>query len=382
MQRTLFEPDHDVFRQTFRQFLAREVVPNYEQWERDRIVPRAAWLAAGEQGFLCMDVPDRYGGAGVDDFRFKAVITEEIARANVAGYFIGLHTDIVVPYLLKYGNDEQKARWLPKAVTGESITAIAMSEPAAGSDLQGIQTTAVRRSDHYILNGQKTFISNGILADLVVVVAKTDPAAGYKGISLLVVERGMPGFERGRNLDKIGLHAQDTAELYFRDVAVPVENLLGREGDGFVFLMEALPTERLMIAIAGVATAEAALTTTVQYCREREAFGQKIGNFQHTRFELAEMKTAIEVSRAFVDRCIAEETAGTLTTDTASMAKWWVSDMAYRVTDRCLQLHGGYGYMREYGIARMYSDSRVAMIYGGSNEIMKEIIGRQMLKGD
>ena len=382
MRRTLYDADHDTFRESFRAFLTREVVPHYEQWERDRIVPREAWLAAGEQGFLCLDVPERYGGAGVDDFRYKAVITEEIANANVGGYFIGLHTDIVVPYLLKFGNAEQKARWLPDAVAGSSITAIAMSEPAAGSDLQGIQTTAVRRGDHYILNGQKTFISNGILADLVVVVTKTDPTAGYKGISLFVVERGMPGFERGRNLDKIGLHAQDTAELYFRDVAVPAANLLGSEGQGFVFLMQQLPTERLMIAIGAVATAAAAIATTVRYCREREAFGKKIGDFQHTRFELAEMRTMVEVTRAFVDRCIEEEVAGTLTTDTASMAKWWASDMAYRVTDRCLQLHGGYGYMREYPIARMYADARVAMIYGGSNEIMKEIIGRQMLKGD
>jgi len=327
-----------------------------------------------------MDVPEEYGGTGVTDFRYNTVISEELARAAVGGVIFPLHTDIVVPYLTRYGTPEQKRRWLPAAVRGNCITAIAMSEPAAGSDLQGIRTTARRQGDAYLLNGQKTFISNGLLSDLVIVVAKTDPDAGHRGISLLVVERGMPGFERGRNLEKIGLHAQDTAELFFRDVPVPVANLLGEEGMGFVYLMSQLPTERLSIAVGAVAGAEAALELTRRYCREREAFGQRLGEFQHVRFELAEMQTEVAVGRAFVDQCIGEQVARTLTTEAASMAKWWATDMSYRIADRCLQLHGGYGYMREYPIARLYADARVAMIYGGSNEIMKEIIGRGMLR--
>jgi alkylation response protein AidB-like acyl-CoA dehydrogenase len=376
------EPEHEEFRKSFRAFVDREIVPHHDEWERNRIVPRALWEAAGSQGFLCFDVPEEYGGLGIDDFRYNAVISEELARANTPAPMFALHSDIVVPYLLRAATNEQKRRWLPGAVRGTSITAIAMSEPAAGSDLQGVRTTAVRQGDHYVLNGQKTFISCGILADLVIVVAKTDPSKGHKGISLLVVERGMEGFERGRQLEKIGLHGQDTAELFFRDVKVPVANLLGEEGKGFVYLMENLPIERLCIAIGAIASAEAAIEWAVQYCREREAFGQKIGQFQRTRFELAEMHTEVTIGRTFVDRCIEEVNQKTLTTETASMAKWWTSDLCHRVTDRCLQLFGGYGYMREYPIARAFVDSRVAMIYGGTNEIMKEIIGRRLLAGD
>jgi alkylation response protein AidB-like acyl-CoA dehydrogenase len=376
------EPEHEEFRKTFRAFVDREIAPHHDEWERQRMVPRELWEAAGAQGFLCLDVPEEYGGPGVTDFRYNAVISEELARANTPGPMFPLHTDIVVPYLLRCASDEQKRRWLPGAVTGRLITAIAMSEPAAGSDLQGIQTTAVRRGDRYLLNGQKTFISCGIVSDLVIVVARTDPAAGHRGISLLVVERGMPGFERGRKLDKIGLHAQDTAELFFHDVEVPAANLLGEEGKGFVYLMQNLPVERLCIAIGAVAAAEAAVEWAVRYCREREAFGRKIADFQHTRFELAEMHTEVTVARQFVDRCIEELNERALTTETASMAKWWTTDLCHRVTDRCLQLFGGYGYMREYPIARAFVDSRVSMIYGGTNEIMKEIIGRRLLGDD
>jgi len=346
------------------------------------MVSRDVWTEAGALGLLCMDVPEEYGGSGVTDFRYNAIVTEELAEAGLSGVGFPLHTDIVVPYLTKHASEELKRRWLPRAVSGECITAIAMSEPAAGSDLQGIQATAVASGDHYLLNGQKTFISNGLQADLVVVVARTDPSAGHKGISLLVVERSMPGFERGRNLEKIGQHAQDTAELFFRDVRVPRSHLLGEEGRGFRYLMEALPVERLTIAVGAVAQADAALRTTVAHCRERRAFGRALAELQHVRFELAEMRTEIDLGRTFVDRAIEEQNRGALDTETASEAKWWTTDMCSRVTDRCLQLFGGYGYMVEYPIARHFVDSRVARIYGGSNEIMKEIIGRTVVAGD
>ncbi len=381
MPRRLFESEHESFRDSFRAFLAREVVPHHSDWEKARMVSRQAWTAAGSQGFLCLDVPEEFGGSGVTDFRYNLIITEELARAGVAGVGYPLHTDIVVPYLTKLGSPEQKRRWLPGAVSGEIITAIAMSEPAAGSDLQGIQTTAIRQGDHYVVNGQKTFISNGILSDLVIVVARTNPAAGHKGISLLVVERGMAGFERGRNLEKIGQHAQDTAELFFRDVRVPVANLLGEEGKGFGYLMHNLPVERLTIAAGSVASAEAAVQLTRDYCCEREAFGGKLAALQHVRFELAEMQTETQVGRSFVDDCVVDLNQGVLTTEKASMAKWWCTEMAQRVADKGLQLFGGYGYMQEYPISRIYTDNRVAMIYGGSNEIMKEIIGRKLVAG-
>lgn len=382
MKRRIFEPEHDAFRASFRSFLEREIVPHYPEWDRNRMVGREAWTKAGAQGFLCLDVPEEYGGSGVADFRYNLIITEELARAQLPGVGYPLHTDIVVPYITRYGTADQKRRWLPKAVTGETITAIAMSEPAAGSDLKGIRTVAERQGDHFVLNGQKTFISNGISNDLVVVVARTNPAAGSKGISLIVVERDTPGYERGRNLEKIGQHAQDTAELFFRDAKVPVDNLLGEEGKGFGYLMANLPVERLAIAAGAVASAEASLAMAVAYTREREAFGGKLSALQHVRFELAEMETEVTLGRTFVDRCVVELNEGELTTEVASMAKWWTTEMAQRVADRSLQLFGGYGYMIEYPISKAFVDARVAMIYGGSNEIMKEIIGRRLVSGD
>ncbi|WP_405058329.1 acyl-CoA dehydrogenase family protein [Kribbella sp. NBC_01505] len=378
MERQLFDADHDAFRETVRAFCDKEIVPHHASWEEAGIVPRELWTAAGETGLLGFMVPEEYGGGGVRDFRFNAVLLEETARAHASGVGFSLHTDIVSAYLLDYANDEQKARWLPGFSSGETITGIAMSEPGAGSDLQGIQTTARRDGDHYVLNGQKTFISNGILADLVIVVAKTDPDAGAQGISLIVVERGMPGFERGRNLDKIGLKAQDTAELFFDDVRVPVANLLGEEGQGFVYLMQKLPQERLAIAVIAVAACENVLDETLRYVKERTAFGRPIGSFQNSRFVLAELATEIQIARVFVDRCITELNAGTLTVAEAAMAKWWTTELQKKVVDRCLQLYGGYGFMTEYPIAKAYLDTRVQTIYGGTTEIMKEIIGRTM----
>jgi len=380
MKRTLFTEEHRLFRDAFRHFVEKAVVPYYEQWEKDGIVSREMWLKAGQQGFLGMSVPEEYGGAGIDDFSYSAIIAEETSRAGVvsAGMVIGLHNDIILPYFLAYSNEEQKRRWLPGMCAGELITAIAMTEPDTGSDLAAICTTAERRGDYYVLNGQKTFISNGIIGDVVIVVAKTDPAMRHKGISLLVVERGMEGFKRGRKLEKVGLKAQDTAELSFEDVKVPVTNLLGEEGNGFYYLMRQLAKERLSVGITAVAACETALEITLEYCKERTAFGQPIGSFQNSRFKLAEMKTEIEIARVFVDRCIEELNAGDLTPETAAMAKWWTSDLQKRVVDECVQLHGGYGYMLEYPIARAYLDARVQSIYAGTNEIMKEIIGRSM----
>lgn len=376
MKRSIFAPEHALFRASFRAFVEREIVPFHEQWERDGAVPRELWRKAGRQGFLAMNVPEQQGGAGEHDYRYNMIIGEELARVGASGPGFTLHSDVVLPYLLRYGSTEQQARWLPRMVAGECIGAIAMTEPGTGSDLAGVRTTAVRNGDSYILNGQKTFITNGMLADLVVVVAKTNPELGHRGISLLVVERGTPGFERGRKLEKIGLRAQDTAELFFHDVCVPVADRLGAEGQGFTYLMQQLPQERLAIAVWSVAAAEAALEWTVAYCRQREAFGQPIGSFQHIRFTLAELKTEIQIGRTFVDQCVLALNQGQLSTETASMAKWWCSELQKRVIDECLQLHGGYGYMLEYPIARAYLDARVQTIYGGTTEIMKEIISR------
>jgi alkylation response protein AidB-like acyl-CoA dehydrogenase len=378
VERQLFDADHDAFRETVRAFCDKEIVPHHDAWEEAGIVPRELWTAAGQTGLLGFMVPEEYGGGGVRDFRFNAVLLEEAARAHASGVGFSLHTDIVSAYLLDYANDEQKARWLPGFCSGETITAIAMSEPGAGSDLQGIQTTARRDGDHYVLNGQKTFISNGILADLVIVVAKTDPDAGAQGISLIVVERGMDGFDRGRNLDKIGLKAQDTAELFFDNVRVPATNLLGEEGQGFAYLMQKLPQERLAIAVIAVAACENVLDETLRYVKERTAFGRPIGSFQNSRFVLAELATEIQIARVFVDRCVTELNAGTLTVAEAAMAKWWTTELQKKVVDRCLQLYGGYGFMTEYPIAKAYLDTRVQTIYGGTTEIMKEIIGRTM----
>jgi acyl-CoA dehydrogenase len=378
VRRPLLEAEHEAFRSTVRTFVEKEVLPHHAQWEADGIVPRELWTRAGTQGLLCFDVPEEYGGAGVDDFRYNMVMAEELTRAGASGPGFPVHTDIIVPYLTGLGTDEQKRRWLPGCASGETITAIAMTEPGAGSDLQGIRTTAVDKGDHYVLNGSKTFISNGILADLVIVVARTDAEAGHKGISLLVVERGMAGFERGRNLDKMGLKAQDTAELFFDDVQVPKENLLGEEGSGFVSLMTNLPQERLSIATMAAAACEAVLDMCLAYAKEREAFGRPIGKFQHNRFLVAEMATEARVARVFVDDCVRLHNAGQLDTSLAAMAKWWTTELQTRLVDRAVQLHGGYGYMNEYPVARAFVDSRIQTIYGGTTEIQKEIIGRSL----
>jgi len=374
----LYTSEHEDFRKTARTFFEREVTPHHEQWEHDGIVPRELWLRAGEAGLLCFDVPEEYGGPGVEDFRYNVILSEEQTRAGVSGPGFSVHSDIIVPYLTSLANDEQKKRWLPGCVSGEIITAIAMTEPGAGSDLQGVRTTAVDQGDHYLLNGSKTFISNGINADLVIVVARTDPEAGHKGISLLVVERGMEGFERGRNLDKIGLHAQDTAELSFSDVAVPKENLLGEEGQGFVYLMQNLPQERLIIAAQAVAASEAIVEMCLDYAKTREAFGKPIGKFQHNRFLIAEMSTEVRVARAFLNECLGKHLEGRLDAVDASMAKWWSTELQNKLANQGVQLHGGYGYMREFPIARAYLDSRISTIYGGTTEIQKEIIGRSL----
>ncbi|WP_336323634.1 acyl-CoA dehydrogenase family protein [Streptomyces lavendofoliae] len=379
MKRRIFDAEHDAFRETVRAFLAKEVAPHYEQWEKDGIVSRDAWLAAGRQGLLGIAVPEEYGGGGNTDFRYSAVLAEEFTRAGAPGLAIGLHNDIIGPYLTSLGTDEQKRRWLPGFCTGEIITAIAMTEPGAGSDLQGIRTTAEDQGDHWLLNGSKTFISNGILADLVVVVAKTTPEGGAHGLSLLVVERGAEGFERGRNLDKIGQKAQDTAELFFHDVRVPKENLLGELNGAFLHLMTNLAQERLNIAVAGIAAAEHLLEVTTAYVKEREAFGRPLARLQHIRFEIAEMATECAVTREFLDRCVVDHSQGELDAVHASMAKWWATELQKRVADRCLQLHGGYGYMAEHPVARAFTDGRIQTIYGGTTEIMKEIIGRSLL---
>jgi alkylation response protein AidB-like acyl-CoA dehydrogenase len=374
----LYEAEHEDFRKTARAFFEREVTPHHDQWERDGIVPRELWRKAGEAGLLCFDVPEEHGGPGIDDFRFHVILSEEQARSGANGPGFSVHSDIIVPYLTSLGTDEQKQRWLPGCVDGSIITAIAMTEPGAGSDLQGVRTTAVDQGDHYLLNGSKTFISNGINADLVVVVCKTDPEAGHKGISLLVVERGMEGFERGRNLDKIGLHAQDTAELSFTDVRVPKANLLGEEGEGFIYLMMNLPQERLIIGAQAVAACEAILEMCLTYAKEREAFGRPIGKFQHNRFLLAEMATEARVARAFLDDCLRKHLAKELTAVDAAMIKWWTTELQNKLVNQGVQLHGGYGYMMEYPIARAYVDSRISTIYGGTTEIQKEIIGRSL----
>jgi alkylation response protein AidB-like acyl-CoA dehydrogenase len=377
-QRTLFEPEHDLFRESFRSFLDRHVAPHHQQWERDKIVDRGVWLEAGKQGFLGMAVPEEYGGGGNPDFRYNTIVTEEVTAGRFSGIGFGLHNDVVAPYLLRLATEEQKQRWLPGFCSGELITAIAMSEPGTGSDLQGIKTRAVKDGDEWVLNGAKTFITNGINSDLVIVVAQTDPDKGAQGFSLLVVERGMEGFERGRKLDKIGLEAQDTAELSFDNVRVPAENLLGEEGMGFVHLMQNLPQERLSIAIMAAAAMEEVLESTLQYTKERKAFGKPIGSFQNSRFVLAELSTEATLVRIMVDEFIRLHLDEKLTAEQAAMAKWYSTEAQVRLVDRCLQLHGGYGYMREYPIARAFMDSRVQTIYGGTTEIMKEIIGRSL----
>jgi alkylation response protein AidB-like acyl-CoA dehydrogenase len=376
MRRDIFTEEHEAFRDLVREFLRREVIPFHAEWEKNKVVPREVWLKAGKAGLLGIDVDEKLGGGGNPDYRYYAIMDEEIARAGASGLGFFVHNDMIGQYLLRLCTQEQKERWLPGYCDGSLITAIAMTEPGAGSDLQGIRTTAVRDGDHYILNGQKTFITNGQLADLVIVVARTDSGTGHKGISLLMAERGMAGFERGRNLDKIGMHAQDTSELFFDNVAVPAANLLGAEGGGFVALMQNLPRERVTIGVFALAVAEQAFDDTLKYAKERKAFGQPIGSFQHSKFLLAEMATELAVARAFTDKAIMAHTEDQLTTQEASMVKWWNTELCNRVTDRCVQLHGGYGYMREYPVARAWADSRVQTIFGGTTEIQKEIIGR------
>ncbi len=380
IERTLFSTEHDAFRESFRTFLERDVAPFHAAWEEQGYVDRAVWNKAGENGFLCTSMPEEYGGAGVDKL-FSVIEMEELGRAGFTGIGFSLHSEIVAPYLLHYGTEAQKKKFLPKLASGELVTAIAMSEPAAGSVLQGVKTSAIRQGDHYVLNGSKTFITNGWHADLVIVVAKTNPAAGGKGTSLLLVERGMPGFVTGSRLKKIGLKAQDTAELFFNDVKIPLDNLLGGdafENRGFVCLMEQLPWERLQIAVTAVASAQAAIEWTCAYVKDRKAFGQAIGNFQNTRFKLAEMQTEAQIAQVFIDKCTELLMADKLDTATASMAKYWATDLQCKVIDECVQLHGGYGYMWEYPIARAFVDARVQRIYGGTNEIMKEVISRSM----
>ncbi|PZT98496.1 MAG: acyl-CoA dehydrogenase [Gordonia sp. (in: high G+C Gram-positive bacteria)] len=378
MRRTVFETEHDQLRETTRQFIEREIAPHAEQWEREGQVDRSAYLAAGKYGLIGFNLPEEFGGGGMEDFRFNAVIVEELAKFGSATPALSLQNDVVGPYMAKLTNDEQKQRWLPGFASGELIGAIAMSEPGAGSDLAGIKTSAVLDGDHWVLNGSKTFISAGINSDLVIVVTRTDPNGGHKGFTLLVVERGMAGFERGRKLDKMGQHAQDTAELHFTDVRVPVENVLGEVNKGFYHLMHNLPSERLSIAIGAIAGARQVFTDTLQYTKDRKAFGQPIGTFQHNRFVLAEMSTELDIAEQYIDRCLAAVVAGELTAVDAAKAKWWATELAKRVIDHCVQLHGGYGYMNEYPVAKAYVDSRIQTIFGGTTEIMKDIIGRDM----
>ena len=378
LPRTIYEAEHIEFRRTVRNWIESEIAPNHEQWERDGIVPRSVWEDAGIRGFLGIAVPEIYGGGGSEDFRFAAIISEEIGFAGVVGGAHGftVHNDIVLPYILSLANDEQKMRWLPKMVSGKYIGALAITEPNTGSDMGAIKTTALLDGDEYIVNGSKTFISNGINSDVIVAAVRTSPDLGKKGISLLVIERGMSGFERGRNLEKIGKHSQDTAELFFNDMRVPASNLLGLEGDGMKYLMHNLAQERLSIAVDAVAVAVAALNWTQAYTKERTAFGQNLSQFQNTKFVMAELFAEVQIGQVYVDRCIELHNKRELDATQAAVAKFWLTEMQNKVVDRCLQLHGGYGYMREYPIARAWVDSRIQTIYGGTSEIMKEVISR------
>jgi alkylation response protein AidB-like acyl-CoA dehydrogenase len=381
IERTLFNADHEAFRDSFRKFMDKEIAPYHEAWEEQGYVDREVWRKAGANGFLGMTLPEAYGGANADKL-YSVVQMEELSRGGFSGIGYGLHNEIVAPYILHYGTEAQKQKYLTAMASGEMIGAIAMSEPAAGSDLQGVKTTAIKQADGtYVINGSKTFITNGWHADVVIVVAKTDPAAGAKGTSLFLIERGMPGFEKGKRLKKLGLKAQDTSELFFDNVKVSADQLLGgpaMEGKGFICLMEQLPWERLQIAIGAVAAAQAAIDWTVTYVKDRKVFGQAVGQYQNTRYTLAELQTEVQVARVFVDKCCELLNTNQLDTATASMAKYWCSDLQCKVMDECVQLHGGYGYMWEYPITRAYADARVQRIYGGTNEIMKEVISRGM----
>jgi alkylation response protein AidB-like acyl-CoA dehydrogenase len=378
MESTLYDAEHLAFRDTVRSFCEKHIAPHHKEWEQAGLVDRSLWLEAGKQGILGTDVPEEYGGGGIKDFRYNVVIAGEVTRVGGSGVGFTLHNDVVAPYLIDLTTDEQKQRWLPGFCSGEIITAIAMSEPGTGSDLQGIKTRAVRDGSDWVITGSKTFITNGINSDLVLVVAQTDPEAGARGFSILAVERGMKGFERGRNLEKVGMKAQDTAELFFDEVRVPATNLVGQEGNGFIHLMDGLPQERLSIASVAVQATRKVFDLTLDYCKERKAFGKPIGSFQHSRFVLAEMATEIEIAETYFEKAVREHNAGRFTVKDAAMAKWWTTELQKRVVDQCVQLHGGYGYMLEYPVARAYIDSRVQTIYGGTTEIMKEIIGRSL----
>lgn len=378
--RTLFAEEHNIFRETARRFMEEHVVPNHQQWEKDGVLSRDAWEKAGAAGLLLTNIPEEYGGMG-GDFLYSAVVLEEQAATGCTGPGFNLHSDIVAPYLLHYGTEDLKRKWLPKMATGEVITGIGMTEPGGGSDLQNLKTTAIRDGDEYVITGQKVFITNGQLLDFVLLAAKTDPQAGGRGISQIIVEAGRPGFTKGRNLEKIGFKAQDTSELFFDNVRVPVTNLVGEEGRGFKQMMQELAQERLIQAVRGAVTIEAMLRWTVEYTRNRKAFGQTVADFQNTRFKLAEVRTQAVVARTFVDRCLELHVQGGLDSVDAAMAKMFVTDLQCQVADECLQLHGGYGYMWEYPIARAWADGRLTRIAGGTAEIMKEIISRDLLKG-
>ncbi|MBV1776467.1 acyl-CoA dehydrogenase family protein [Burkholderiaceae bacterium DAT-1] len=377
ISRTLFDEEHDLFRDSVRRFMDSEVMPHHERWEEQGYVDREIWTQAAESGYHCASMPEQYGGAGAD-IRYSVVLIEEIYRAGATGLGFGLHSEIVAPYLLHYGSEALKQHYLPKLASGEMIGAIAMTEPGAGSDLQGLRTSAVLDGDHYVLNGSKTFITNGWHADMVIVVARTTPEGGAKGTSLFVVDTSMAGFSKGKRLKKVGMKAQDTSELFFDNVRVPVGNLLGEVNQGFKYLMQELPWERLQIAIGAIASAESAIEWTLAYTRERKAFGKAVVDFQTTRHTLAELKTEVQIGRVFVDKCIELIMDSQLDAATASMAKYWASDLQFKVLDKCVQLHGGYGYMWEYPIARAWADARVQQIYGGTNEIMKELISRSL----
>ncbi len=379
--RDLYTEEHELFRESLTDFVNKEIVPHHAQWEKDKMVSRESWLKLGEAGFLGLQVPEEYGGLGITDFRYNAMFTEVMGHSGCGGPAVGypLHSDIVLPYVLHYGSEAIKHKWLPKMVSGEAISAIAMTEPGAGSDLQGMRTSAIDKGDHYLINGSKTFITNGYLADVVVLAAKTNPHEGAKGISLFLVERDMPGFSKGKPFEKVGLHAQDTCELFFDNVAVPKENLLGEEGKGFGYLMTELAQERLVVAQSAISLAEAYFAATVEYVKERLAFGKRIADFQNTKYKLAELATDIAMSRVFMDHCIKLHNEGNCDGATASMAKYRLTDIQCKVADECVQLHGGYGYMWDYLVARGYADARVQRIYAGTNEIMKELISRKVL---
>ena len=382
LPRNIYTEEQQMFAASFRDFVKKEIEPNHAKWEKAQMVSRESWALMGESGYLCMQVDEQYGGLGLKDFRYSAIVVEELGKLGLASESIGysLHSNIVCPYIEHYGNEETKKKWLPKMVSGHAISCIAMTEPGAGSDLQNIKATAIDKGDHYLLNGSKTFITNGYLSDIAVVAFKTDPSLGAKGISLFLVESDRKGYSKGKPFEKIGLHAQDTCELFFENVEVPKENLIGKLGEGFKYLMTELAQERLLVGLCAISAAEGVLEQTVKYTKERMAFGKPISDLQNTRFKLAEMATEVGIGRTYVDRCVELHNAKQLDGAMASSCKYWLSELQSRVADECLQLHGGYGYIWEYPVARAWADARVQRIYAGTNEIMKELIARSVLK--